>query len=142
MTPGCIYHHSRFYVDRQTGEFRGKYMLALALTNGGDLVIRLLTSRPHGRREIPPCCHGDPYPAFFFGVLGAPLYRPSWLDLRPLDDADPRDVARDEDAGLIGVVAALAPEVFRAALECAANADDTTRLQERAIRNQMGLMSR
>jgi hypothetical protein len=137
MRPGCIYHHRCFYVDRETGEFRGKYMLVLAETPGGDWVARLLTSRQHGRPEKPPCYHGDPYPGFFLGVLGAPLFRPSWLDLRYLPDADPRDAARDEDRGLLSEVSEFAPLLFRAALECAANANDTTRLQERAMRDQM-----
>jgi hypothetical protein len=137
MRPGCIYHHRRFYVDRETGEFRGKYMLVLAATPGGDWVARLLTSRQHGRPEKPPCYHGDPYPGFFLGVLGAPLDRPSWLDLRYLPDADPRDAARDETRELLSEVIQVSPLLLRGALECAANADDTTRLQERAMRDQM-----
>jgi hypothetical protein len=142
MRAGCIYYHRRFYVERETGEFRGKYLLVLAETRGGDWVARLLTSRQHGRPEKPPCYHGDPYPGFFLGVLGARLSRPSWLDLRYLDDLDPRDAARDEDRGLLSEVTGFSPRLFRAALDCAANANDTTRLQQRAMRDQMDLLVR
>jgi hypothetical protein len=140
MTPGGIYHHRQFYVDPETRAFRGKYMLVLAATPGADLVMRLLTSRPHGRPEQPPCYHGDPYPGFFIGVLGRPLDRPTWLDLRYLDDADSHIARREERNGLIQQVTMLPHGVFRAALECAAGANDTTRLQERVIRDQLATL--
>ena len=59
MRAGCVYYHRRVYVDRETGEFRDKFMLVLAETPGGDWVARLLTSRQYGRPESPPCYHGD-----------------------------------------------------------------------------------
>ena len=59
MSAGCVYYHRRFYVDRETGEFRDKFMLVPAETPGGDWVARLLTSRQYGRPESPPCYHGD-----------------------------------------------------------------------------------
>ena len=140
MTPGGIYHHRHFYLDPETRAFRGKYMLVLAATRGGDLIIRLLTSRPHGRPEQPRCYHGDPYPAYFLGVLGRPLDRSTWLDLRYLDDADPHVARQELNDGLIQLVTTLPDEVFRAALYCAAAANDTTRLQERSIRDQIAAL--
>ena len=140
MTPGGIYHHRHFYVDPETRAFRGKYMLVLAATRGGDLIIRLLTSRPHGRPERPRCYHGDPYPGFYLGILGRPLDRPTWLDLRYLDDADPHVAQREEHTGLIQHVTTLTPGLFRDALECAAGATDTSRMQERSMRDQMAAL--
>lgn len=135
MLPGEIHHHRHFYVDAETGEFRGKYLLTLAVLPGGDLVVRLLTSRPHGRSTAPPCYHGDPYPGFYLGVLGGPLGRESWLDLRALDDFDAERVARERSRGDLTLVTSLGPDLFRQALDCAVAANDTTRLQERAIRD-------
>jgi hypothetical protein len=140
MTPGGIYHHRQFYVDPETRAFRGKYMLVLAAAPGGDLIMRLLTSRPHGRPEQPRCYHGDPYPGFFLGTLGRPLDRPTWLDLRYLEDADSHIAGRDEQNGLIQLVATLQQGLFRAALECAAGANDTTRLQAHSIRDQIAAL--
>lgn len=137
MRPGEIYFHRRFYVDMDTGEFRGKYLLVLAEFPGGDLVVRLLTSRQHGRPKAPPCFHGDPYPAFYMGVVGGPLQRESWLDLRGLDDFDGRDVARQVAGGELSHAVTLVGVVYRQAAECAAAANDTTRLQEQAIRDQL-----
>ncbi len=60
VNPGEIYRHSTFYRDPETGTLEPKYLIALSLTRGEDIVARLLTSRPHGRRESPPCFHGLP----------------------------------------------------------------------------------
>lgn len=140
MRPGEIHFHRRFYVDTTTGEFRGKYLLALAVLPGGDLVVRLLTSRQYGRPKDPLCFHGDPYPAFYLGVVGGPLQKESWLDLRRLDDFDAHDVARQTTGGELTLAVTLEGAFFRQAAECAAAANDTTRLQERAIRNQLALL--
>lgn len=135
MRPGEIHYHRHFDVDPETREFRGKFLLVLAVLPGGDLVARLRTSRQHGRPRTPPCYHGDPYPAFYLGTLGGPLQKDSWLDLRYLDDLDARDIERHATAGICSHVVTLEANMFRAAADCAASANDTTCLQERAIRD-------
>lgn len=135
MRPGEIHLHRRFYADPSSGELLGKYLLALALTRGGDVVVRLLTSRPHGRPLSPPCFLGDPYPGFYLGVLGGSLSRESWLDLRAADDVDPFLAERARSRGDLVLIATVSAEQFRSAAECAASARDTTREQERAIRD-------
>lgn len=135
MRPGEIHHHRRFYADRETGELRGKFLLVLAVTHGGDIVVRLLTSRQHGRPKTPPCFQGDPYPGFHFGVLGGPLNRETWLDLRPADDIDPFMAERDRRKGDLELTSAIPHALLRPAAECVAGARDTTRAQERAIRD-------
>ncbi|MDI1253194.1 hypothetical protein [Thermomonas sp.] len=111
----------------------------MALTRGGDVVLRLLTSRQHGRPELPPCYHGDPYPGFYLGVINAAvgLGSKSWLDLRGLEDADGIDMSKDLAAAVSSVVAALDNASLKAALQCTAAADDTTQTQEWAIRDQL-----
>jgi hypothetical protein len=140
VLPGEIHRHRHFYLDRDTGEFRGKYLLTLAALPSGDLVVRVLTSRPHGRPMEPPCYHGDPYPGFYLGILGGQLQRASWLDLRASDDVDTNDVNKEESRGDLSLVMALNNNLFRQALNCAASANDTTRLQERAIRDLMATL--
>lgn len=54
MHPGEIYRHDAFYRDPETGTLEPKYLVLLATLPSDDLVARLLTSRPHGRREQPP----------------------------------------------------------------------------------------
>lgn len=135
---GHVYRDSAFYVEPQTGELKPKYFLVLAAPERGDIVVRLLTSRYAGMRpENPACFHGDPYPGFFLGVLGGELGARSWLDLRARDDLDRWDFARLEDAGRLREVMGLPRHQLGQALECAAGADDTTRQQERLIRDAL-----
>lgn len=135
---GQIYRHAGFYVDLQTGALKAKYFLVLAAPPGCDVVVRLLTSRyPGYRSELPPCCHDDPYPGFYLGIPGYELSKKTWLDLRGADDLDPWDFDRDRSEGHIRAVQTLPVELFKAALACAANADDTTKHQERLIRDTL-----
>lgn len=142
LKPGTILRHSRFYADAN-GELQPKFLLVLAPTQGGDVVFRLLTSQ-HAeiRPETPPCYHGNPYPGFYLGVIDASagLVRKSWLDLRPGDDFDGVELAKLLGAGTAVVVGALVVPALRAAMECAAGADDTTQAQERAIRDQLAAL--
>lgn len=138
---GHLYRDDAFYADPTTSELKPKYFLVLAAPARGDIVARLLTSRYAGLRpEQPPCCHGDPYPGFYLGVLGGPLGAKSWLDLRPIDDLDRWDFARHEEAGRLHEIMALPMPQMRAAMECAAGADDTTRAQERLIRDALAAL--
>lgn len=143
LSPGTVLHHSRFYLDTDTGEYRSKFLVLLAPMRGGDWVVRLLTSRYAGARpEQPPCHHGDPYPGFYLGVLDVAngLDNKSWLDLRGLDDADAADMSRSLEAGILTEVMNLPADLLKAALACAAGADDTTRAQERALRDQVAAL--
>lgn len=139
LKPGIVLHHSHFYADRETGELKPKFLFVLATTGSADVVWRLLSSRQHGRPENPPCYHGDPYPGFYLGVIdtSARLGKKSWLDLRPLEDGDGIEVAQRMDAGVLTIETLISGDSLHAALECAASADDTTRAQERAIRDEL-----
>lgn len=143
LQPGTVLHHPRFYVDAETGELKPKYLVVLAPARGGDVVWRLLTSR-HAlmRPEQPPCHHGDPYPGFYLGVIGTAhrLGKKSWLDLRGFDDGDGLEVARLLRDDELAIVTTLTGELLRAAIVCAAGADDTTSAQERAMRDQLAVL--
>lgn len=137
MNPGEIHRHATFYRNSETGELEPKFLVALARTPGGDVVARLLTSRAHGRPEDPRCYHGVPYPGYYLGVLGGSLSAKSWVDLRYLDDVDSIDAARQAKDGVLTLVMTLDAQVLAAVLDCVAAAEDTTRLQEQSIRDQL-----
>jgi hypothetical protein len=132
-----IYRHDAFYRSAETGQLEPKYLVLLATLPSGDLVARLLTSRPHGRPEQPPCFHGRPYSSFYLGVIGSALSSKSWVDLRYLDDFDEFEFQRHLKSARIVPITSLAKEVLPNLLDCAAGAEDTTRLQERAIRDAL-----
>ena len=137
MQPGEIFHHSRFYVDRATGEFKGKYLLILAVA-AGDVIFRPLTSQP--RPEVPECHHGLPYPSFYLGVLGGRLRKQSWLDLTKRADMEVSQLHDEMNVGIAIREATLAQDLFLRALQCAAGADDTTPMQEKTIRDLLAIL--
>ena len=140
MKPGEIYRHEKFYLSRETGEFQAKFFLVLALTPSDDIIARLLTSRAHGRREQPPCFHGDPYPSYYLGELGGPLKKKSWLDLRKFDELDRYEIDRNMKKGLVTAVMSVAEQTLFDLMECAANAEDTTVFQSRYILDALSTM--
>lgn len=140
MQPGDILRHAQFYADTETGELKPKYLLILAVPPNGDVVARLLTSQPHGRPETPPCFHGMPYASYFLGVPCRPLTAKTWLDLRHLDDLDPDDIAKLIRKNIISIEGPLPAPILQAAMDCAANADDTTRQQSRNIRDALAAL--
>lgn len=137
LGPGSIVRHDAFYLDPHTGIPKPKYLVLLAPIARDDVVSRLLTSRAHGRRENPPCYHGDPYPGFYLGVLPSPLDQKSWVDLRSLEDVDGIHLAKLLTTGVVMNVSRLSKDILRAVIECTAGAEDTTVAQERALRNQL-----
>ena len=104
------------------------------------MVARLLTSRPHGRPEAPPCYHGLPYGGYFLGVIGTPLTRKTWVDLRYLGDIDPIDARADQTRGILTRIATLPREALCAVIECVAMDDDTTRRQEKYLRDTLAAL--
>lgn len=141
MTPGAILKHARFYPDPESGEMLPKYLLVLAPQTGGDIVFRLLTSKPHGRQESPACNHSPPYPSFYLGVLGGALGSQSWLDLRGIEDYEAGAFSKHLKQGLMTPNMVLSKPLLCAALACAAAADDTTQAQERALRDQRSALN-
>ena len=140
MIVGEIYYNPRHYVDQQTGQFKPKYFLLLALTSGRDLIVRVLTSRQHGRPENPVCSHADPYPAYFLGVPGDPLGQKTGLDLRAHPDIEETALKKKIGAGAITRIAELNRLILIQAMECAAAAPDTTLQQERHIRDTIAAL--
>jgi len=134
---GDIYRHEAFYRSAETGRLEPKYLVLLAALASGDWVARLLTSRPHGRPEQPPCFHGRPYSSFYLGVIGGPLSAKSWVDLRYLEDFDEFEFRRRLKSNRIVPIISLSKDALVQVLDCAAAAEDTTRLQERAIRDAL-----
>lgn len=128
---GEVWSYDAYYLDGD--EFKRKYLLALFVAASGDVVHRLLTSRQHGRPMDPSCFHGMPYPGFYLGILGNELGKESWLDLRECDDMDSYEFAKLFREGVLKHIGTLKSDQFRDALDCAANADDTTRRQRSAI---------
>lgn len=129
-----IFRHVRYYRNAAR-EWKSKYLLVLASSPSGDVIYRLLTSRAYGRPKTPPCFLGLPYPGFYLGYLGGPLTADSWLSLRQSDDYDERAFLTDMQSDAIQYIATLPMALLCPVLDCVARAEDTTRQQERCIRD-------
>lgn len=132
-SPGHIYHFGNFVFNN--GESKNKYLLVLAVSRSDDYIFRLLTSRQHGRPTHPPCHCGNPYPSFYLDTAGGILSKQSWLDLGKQDDYYGPSFDSKLSAGQITLIGPIGKPLFRAALECVAQADDTTFAQEQALRD-------
>lgn len=133
MQPGGIYRHEHFYFDRDEGVFKPRYFVVLALTLAGDVIARLLTNKPASRPEIPRCYYGDPYPSFYLGVVGKPVAVKTWVDLRGFNDFDRIEFDNRERKNRIKSIGNVDNEIFIELLQCAVNAEDTTRHQAKRI---------
>jgi hypothetical protein len=74
------------------------------------------------------------------GIPGAGLTRDTWVDLRGAEDYDGASAAKEQTRGDISLVETMGALLFREILDCAAAAQDTTRQQERAMRDQMAAL--
>jgi len=64
------------------------------------------------------------------------LTRPTWVDLRAMDDYDSEDFDADIANGTLQFIMNLPLPVLCAVLACAANAEDTTHQQNQALLDQ------
>jgi hypothetical protein len=117
-----------------------KFLLVLAIAPDGDVVHRLLTSKPKGRPEDSHCYHGNPFCGFYMGVIGGPLTRPSWLDLDDRDDLDDHVFARWVATGKLQYVMQLGQPLLCEALRCFAGAPDTSGRQRNKALDSIALL--
>lgn len=64
----------------------------------------------------------------------------TWVDLRGIEDYDGSSATGEQTRDILVRIMALDTSRFRAVLDCVAAANDTTRMQERAIRDQMAAL--
>lgn len=81
-----------------------------------------------------------PYPSYFLGIPCKPLTTETWLDLRHLDDLDPDDLAKLIRKSIVSIDGSLLASELLPAMDCAANAEDTTGRQSRHIRDALAAL--
>jgi hypothetical protein len=131
---GDIWTDPCWYKD-DDGECQPKHFAILAL-GGGDITVRLLTSRNYGRPKAPRCDHDDWYASFFLGVIdpsNVHLDKESWLDLKYAADIDDRFFAAQARNGNYQPLGSIPEPLLCDALLCAATAPDTRGSQSKRI---------
>jgi hypothetical protein len=135
VQPGELYRHEAFYRSAETGRLEPKYLVILAT----PLAISSHDCQQAGRTDVPYNLRASTAArirAFFSASSVAPS-RPIRVDLRHLDDFDEFEFQRRSKSKRILPTTSLSKNVLAQLLDCTAAAEDTTRLQERAIRDAL-----
>lgn len=136
VAPGQIWQDDCYYLDRQTGECKRKYVLILATDQGGDAVTAVFTSKPHGLTETPACSLGPPRAGYFVGVPGGAFSQPTWVDFNSVEMFDMLDLHLHVSSGRTRLLdQTLDAPMFCAVLRCLLQSDDITGRQARLIGN-------
>jgi len=132
---GEVWKHSEFYCDKDTGEPLPKYLLIIGAEATGDIIYKLLTSRPNGRPCDPACYHGLPYPSYYIGIPqpSGCLCKPTWIDLRESETIDYLVFNSLLDATIVSLEHTISNAELVPILECAAQSDDITKRQRDAV---------
>ena len=141
VAPGQIWQDDCYYLDRQTGECKRKYVLVLA-TNSGDAVTAVFTSKPNGLTENPVCSLGPPRAGFFAGVPGGVLNLPTWIDFSSLDILDGFDLNTHVSSGRTRLLAQKLPaQILCGVLRCVLQSEDITGRQARWVGNTIAALN-
>ena len=134
VAPGQIWRDDCYYLNRVTGECMRKYVLVLAVAHSGDMITAVLTSKPNGLTEHPPCSLGPPREGYFLGIPGHTLNKPTWVDFSSLQTLDRYDLELHIRQGRTKRLPhTLEAGTLCAVLRCVLRSDDITNRQSRWI---------
>lgn len=134
VAPGQIWRDECYYLDRQTGECKRKYVLVLALDGSGDAITAVFTSKPNGLTETPSCSLGPPRAGYFVGTPGGVFSLPTWVDFSSIATLDAVDLATHVASGrTYKQTQTLPAALFCTVLRCALQSEDITGRQARWI---------
>jgi hypothetical protein len=124
---------SRYYLDKETGEFKRKFVLILAISSSGDEALSaVLTSRANGLREEPACDCGPPRAGYYVGVPGGGLVKPTWVDFSNVKDQDDFEFKQLLRNGRITPHSLVLPDaVFCDVLRCLSKSEDLNNRQHK-----------
>ena len=117
---GQIWQDDCYYLDKQSGGCKRKYVLILAVeAKTGDCVTVVFTSTPNGLPEQPTCYLDNPRSGFYLGIPGGVLQKETWLDFNSLETLDSYDLNLHTNTGRKILLEQTLPQaVFCAALRC------------------------
>lgn len=144
VAPGQIWQDDCYYLDKQSGECKRKYLLVLALdAKTQDLVTVVFTSQPNGLPDYLVCYIGNPRSGFYLGVLGGVFFKETWLDFNSLQTLDADDFALHIKQKRKSLLAQTLPASnFCAVLRCIMQMqDDITKQQWRLLGDTVAELS-
>lgn len=132
VTPGQIWRDDCYYLDKQSGECKRKYVLILASDAAGEALTAVFTSKANGLTELPACSLGPPRAGYFIGTPGGVLLKPTWVDFNSLEILDADDLALHVGSGRTRLVQQpIGRQTLCAVLRCLLQSDDISLRQAR-----------
>lgn len=119
--PGSVICHPSYYREPQTGRWKTKYLLVLANTSAGDILVAVFTTKPKGLRTEPPCTLGHPREGYYVGIPGAELMQESWIAFDSLDFLDESDAEKKRTLALV-----ISNQLLCQILRCLLQSSDVT----------------
>lgn len=131
--PNTSWRDSRYYLDKETGEYMAKYVLILATSpSGDDALSAVLTSKANGLRDEPACDPGPPRAGYYVGVPGSGLIKPTWVDFSSVKDEDDFEFKKLINNNRITPVDLILPgAVFCGVLRCLSKSEDINTRQHK-----------
>lgn len=128
-----LWRDYRYYLDQETGAYKSKYVLILAVSPAGDDALSaVLTSKANGLGEEPACDPGPPRAGYYIGVPGTGLHKPTWVDFSSAADQDAFDFKRMIAIGRIVPEALVLPAaIFCGVLRCLSQSEDINNRQHK-----------
>lgn len=141
MTPGQVWRDDCYYLDRQSKKCMAKYVLVLAVTNVGDALTAVFTSKPNGLTDNPACSLGPPRAGYYIGTALKVLSKPTWVDFSSVSDLDDYDLDIHIKSGkktLIGEK--LQNDLLVSVIRCLLQSEDITIKQARLLSDAVSAM--
>jgi hypothetical protein len=131
VSVGQIWRDDCYYLDRNSGGCKRKYVLILATNHkSGDVLTAVFTSKPNGLTETPVCSLGPPRAGYFVGMLRGIFTKPTWVDFSSINTLDTHDLELHIRCGRKTLSVQLLPSnICCAVLRCASQSEDITNRQ-------------
>lgn len=139
---GQIWRDDCYYFDSATGQCKRKYVLVLAVEpKSGDCVTAVLTSKPNGLTDNPPCHLGPPRAGYFVGTPGGRLTLPTWIDFSSVQILDCDDLVIHVKTGRKQLhLQTLSKVTFCAVLRCVLQCEDISLREARWVADSVALL--
>lgn len=130
---GDVFHDPNFRFP--DGEVGNKLLVILAISKSNDYIIARTTSKPRAHSWTYGCHNDSVEPNFFIPKTLNLFHVDTWVCLDYLVDMDSFEFDEKVGNGSIHKLIKLPTNIFKAVIDCASRADDTSLMQEKVLRD-------
>jgi len=128
INPGQIWLDKSYYFNEKNSRYQSKYVLALAVTDDGDVLHAVFTSQPNGLTAIPACSTGLPRTGHHIGYINNLFNKETWVDFSSITLLDNMYLRQHLEIGKkTALEIRLGPRLFCEVLRCSIKLEDLSR---------------